>query len=280
MSLERLHPRLAPAELYWAVLALPRHAGREAARLAFEEVLPVPLERVHAVARALADGRSLLCGVEVERGRRLVDSGALSLRPAALPDWLDVPVSAESIELLHAPLQPRAVVRLQRRVAMVLVALLVATALLLTVGLERRRIAAAGREREAVAAVAALAAEVAVGVAGADGLPPALRVSSALRRARQSAEAWRGALSASDAASVAADLLGVWPRTLECRTDLITVSGSGATISTRVADPECAQVLIDSLRSVPSLALEAPEVSVERDGVRVRLSVHHARSGP
>ena len=86
--------RCPSTSLYWAVLdasMLPRRPGSPSGRqlgYLFEEVLPVPIESVHAVYLPLHGQHYLACGADEALVRAAHDNGALALVPTELPPFV------------------------------------------------------------------------------------------------------------------------------------------------------------------------------------------------
>lgn len=258
----------------WALVPWNRRGGAEAARYAAEEFIPFPLEDAHIVFVKLSADRALACAVERTLVGEAVRSGATSLRPSGVPDWVGPGVEAGGIELLVGEFEPLAARRLQRRRARVWSVAAVVAVLAVVVGLERRRAIFEGREREAAAGVAAIAGRW--GRPGGEHLPALPRLEVALRSARAEAEAARAATVPS-AMPLVTELFGAWPVGVAARTEEVSISGETATISARFDDRAGAEGFIGALRGHAGLRLEPALVSVDRVGVRVRLAV--ARSG-
>src|SRR5690606_28215298 len=83
---------LPPERFYWAVLDEPcprRLTARHRARLgySFESVLPAPIEAVHATYLSAGD-RTIACAIDRDNLEQVRADGALSLHPAAAPDFI------------------------------------------------------------------------------------------------------------------------------------------------------------------------------------------------
>lgn len=258
----------------WALVPWNRRGGAEAARYAAEEFLPFPLEETHIVFAKLGADRALACAVERTLVEEAVRTGATSLRPSGVPDWVEGGVEPGAIELLVGEFEPLAARRLQRRRARLWSVAAVLAVLAVVVGLERRRANFVGREREAAAGVAAIAGRW--GRPGSEHLPALARLEVALRSARAEVEAARAA-SVPDAMPLVAELFRAWPAGVAARTEEVSISGEAATISARFDDRAGAEGFIGALRGHAGLRVEPPLVSADRAGVRVRLAV--ARSG-
>jgi len=272
--------RIDPAGLYWAVLDGGRRPANEALRFAFEDVLPVEVERVHAVFRSLGDGRVLACGIDRERAAAIVGAGRSSATPADLPPWLGVHVRASSIELLVGDFLPTAARRMRGRAAVLSLIALVAAAAVLGAGFEHRR----GQLLDAAAAadgrLALVVSEVLPPANPANAQPPALRLEAEVRSLRAAIDAAADAPPIAEASPALASVLGAWPDMPRCRTDLLSVTATTITLSTTLPGQAEARRLADALGSLPGWTPGQPQLASTPAGVQVRLELSRPEPTP
>jgi len=276
--------RLPPERFYWAVLDAPVARDRRTALgYLFESVLPLPVERVHAVYLPLSGGRYLACGMD--RERLAAHEGALVLGPQTLPEFLPAlvaePIDPALINLLVGPFEPRAVRRARGRVALIVCAAILACTLAVGWGQLRR----AARWQE----VSSSFAQTTVGVydrvlpsaatlpAGSPGstVPPAARLTAELRTLdRTRSEAPAG--SPREIAPTLAAMLASWPPDLPASTESLTAAPGAITLTVRLPDEASAERLERELKPPPGWRVSQPTVQRERDGLTVRVRMEPA----
>lgn len=237
----------------------------------FEDVLPVPIEDVQAVYLPVGRDRVLVCAIDAERLKDDLPAGALHLSPAELPTHLQVDVDPTDLNLLTGRFAPPSVARARRRRAFAGAAFGLSIALLLVVGLERRRAHA-----EATAAIWQLEQEElldrALGPA-APGIPRVQRVA-ALTGERRRLEWTRGRASPAqgpdDASPLLASVLERWPD-VTVWVDALNVVSGAVTVRGFAKETAVANQLATTLGALDGLALEPPELRRTPDGVRFTL---------
>jgi len=138
------HPtelRWPPERFFWAIVDAPawQRTGQLPWGLLAEAAddLPLPIEDLHAVGTPTTGDRVVVCAV-VRDTLDEIGTEVLSLIPDRVPQCVDASVEPESLELLVGDYEP-SIKRRQRLKQQSLVALcLVASALLVSVGLVRR----------------------------------------------------------------------------------------------------------------------------------------------
>jgi len=259
--------RLPPERFYWAVLDAPAARDRRAALgYLFEAVLPVPVERVHAVYVQLSDGRFLACGMD--RDQIAGHESALVLGPKGLPEFLDEAVDPVAINLLVGSFEPWAVRRSRRRVALIACAATLACGLVVRWGHLRR----AAHWNEVTESFARATAGVYDRVlpASTGSVPPAARLTSELRsldRTRSDAPAG----SPREIAPTLAAMLASWPSDLRASTESLAAAPGAITLTVRLPDEASAERLERELRPPPGWRVSQPTVQREHDGLTVRV---------
>ncbi|MFG0243490.1 MAG: hypothetical protein ACF8R9_11960 [Phycisphaerales bacterium JB054] len=259
--------RLPPERFYWAVLDAPAARDRRTALgYLFETVLPVPVERVHAVYLPISDGRFLACGMD--REQLAAHDGALVLGPKAMPEFLDGAVDPVTINLLVESFEPRAVRRARRRVAFIACAAILACALAVGWGELRR----ASRWHEISESFAQATAGVYDRVlpASTGAVPPAARLTAELRtldRTRTDAPAG----SPREIAPTLAAVLASWPPGLPASTESLSAAPGAITLTVRLPDEASAERLERELKPPPGWRVSQPTVQREREGLTVRV---------
>ncbi len=260
--------RLPPERLYWAVLDAPAARDRlTALGYLFESVLPVPVERVHAVYLPLSDGRFLACGMDREQ-LAAHDDGALVLGPETMPQFLDGAVDPVTINLLVGASEPGAIRRARRRVTFMACAAILVCALAVGWGQLRR----ASRWHEISESFAQATAGVYDRVlpASTGSVPPAARLIAELRtldRTRTDAPAG----SPREIAPTLAAVLASWPPGLPASTESLTAAAGAITLTVRLPDESSAERLERELKPPPGWRVSQPTVQRERDGLTVRV---------
>lgn len=263
--------RLPPERFYWAVLDAPAARDRRAALgYLFESVLPVPVERVHAVYSPLRENRFLACGMD--REQLAAHEGALVLGPETLPEFLHAsvaePIDPAAINLLLGSFEPRAIRRARRRVTLIACGAILACTLAVGWGQLRR----ASRWHEISDSFAQATAGVYDRVlpASTGSVPPAARLTAELRtldRTRTDAPAG----SPREIAPTLAAMLASWPPDLPASTESLTAAGGAITLTVRLPDESSAERLERELKPPPGWRVSQPTVQREREGLTVRV---------
>ncbi len=270
-----------PERLYWAVLdasSLPRQPFASRAlwnrRLGylFEAVLPVPIESVHAVFVPLGGGTVLACGME-RASLREVAEGAISLRPESLPPFVPPTADASSLNLLTREFEPPAIRRARACTTLVTAASLVLCSLLLVVGFANRTRAWNALAFDAERAEHEAYASVLGDATGQSGQPAPLRLVSELRQLRRTRAEPSRESRPTDVAPDLASLLAAWPRDLRARTETLSVTAAGATLTVWLPGQPEAERLIESMRAAEGWSLAQPSLSRSSEGMTVRLQL-------
>jgi hypothetical protein len=289
---------LPPEQFYWALLAPPKSGraqsinGKQLGYL-FENVLPVPIEQVQAVYARTSEGKFIACGMDREQLSHHAN-GHVHLGPATLPNAIDAPIETARLNLLVGEFEPKAITNLRIRWTWSLSAIILACAVVLTVGMHRRTasyqatIADINSVRQDV--LAQVLGDSASGGGGGSGggsggggggQPAELRLTAELRRLRQTRQAPSGADSQlTDVTPLLAELLAAWPSPdVFVRTETISVTPTSITVRGLVPTSDEAQVLATSLESTKSSgadprsggggwSIRQPQITSVRDGVQ------------
>lgn len=275
--------RLEPARFYWAVLdtagrehsLLGHRRRREQLGYQFEEVLPVPIEGVHAVYLPVSGTQVLACGMGRDELRRLATPEIFAVLPAALPEFVTaklggLPVDLDCLNLLTQEFLPRPVRRLNRRTLGVAAAAFMLGLALILAGLERRASWHEGRRRALQDRTSEVYAQV-LGPTTAGSQPPSARLSSELRGLRQTRGARPAASVSRDVVGSFAALLAAWPKDARARGDTLIITGNSMSLTASVGSHDQARSLADAVGTLPGWKAEQPQVTSQRDGVRVAL---------
>lgn len=262
--------RLPAERFYWAVLPVPG-AGRmlTASPAALTQMLepdvPLPPSELHAAFVRLDDQRVLACAIA---RAELASADAISIRPAAAPDFVGRPFDLGSLELLTGEFLPRPIRRERslRRVA--LLSSLLVIAALLCIGFARR--AAHWRSVEAGADAAARSVLAAAIGSPADARAGVAILAEHLERERS---LQRAAPDTPDAVQTLSDLLGAFPRGTELRTELVSITPT--TVSVNLVFPGDPQPFLRGLRRMQGWSLDEPRLS--KDGASTRVSIQYRR---
>lgn len=264
------------SELYFAVLTppvSPRGPARtEELAYALEAALPVPLESVHAVYLPLSHARVLAIAIGKTRAESLARTDT-SAHPTAWPDWLTPlaeHIEPSSINLLSGPCRSPRVTAARNVLVRHALLGIAAIALATSIGLERR----IHTQHAETTSAQARAAEIytrALDPAPNAAQPPAVRMTSELRRLR----ATRGPAAATrnqiPADAVLARLLSAWPTDSQARTESVTVAERTVEVILRVDDLDAAQTFISALATAPGL--RPGPAKTDREGNEIRLSL-------
>lgn len=267
--------RLAPARFYWAVLDAPGARDRRTALgYLFESVLPVPVERVHAVYLPLSGGRFLACGMDLDRLAAHV--GTLVLGPEALPELLDESIDPAAINLLVGPFEPRAIRCARRRVALIACAAILACTLAVGWG-QLRRASRWWEVSESFIQATAAVYERVLPAEGSSGstVPPAARLTAELRSLDRTRSDAPGG-SPREIAPMLAAMLASWPPDLPASTESLTAAPGAITLTVRLPDESSAERLERELKPPPGWRISQPTVQREREGLTVRVRMEPA----
>lgn len=250
---------------YWAVLDTQgwRRSGPVPPGLMAEldELIPAPLEELHAVMAPAPGGKALVCAVPTDDLRAL-PSDAATLSPESLPPNLDLAIEPASLNLLVGAFQPVAVTRRRARTHLRAMTLVLATAGLVTLGMVRRANWHKSRESETTVALAQVGS-----------LDALAREVQALRSAAQS----RARLDqAADARPALAGLLAAWPVSENVEVQSISARADVCTISALVKG-DAAQVLAEF---TPPEGWQVQEPRLAGAGDRTRLVVTLRKGEP
>lgn len=262
--------RLPAERFYWAVLPVPGVGRTLAATPAvltqmLEPEVPLPPSELHAAFLRLDDNRVLACAMAKAE---LAGADAISIKPAAAPDFVGRPHDLDSLELLTGEFLPRPIRRERsRRWAAVLASLLI-VATLVCIGFARRAANWRGVEAAADAAARSLLAE-------AIGTPTAAREGVALLAEQLGRERslQRAAPDTPDAAHTLSTFLSEFPRGTELRTELVSITPT--TVSVNLTFPDDPRPFLRSLRPLQGWSLDEPRLS--KDGTSTRVSIQYRR---
>lgn len=284
---------LPPERFYWALLDEPcprRLTARQRIRLgySFESVLPAPIESVHA-AYIPAGDRTIACAMDRNELEQIRADGALSLHPAAVPDFITEGVDLSSLDrlnLLTGVFEPPVLARRRRRRAAEALAAIILLTAILALGMQRRIDAARASAAAADSARLAMLGDILppVGAPGAGGSQaPELRLVAELRRLQRTRQAPVGDLAPPDAAAPLVDLLAAWPANLHLRTRQLRATPTEIQLQVAIDAIEDADALAAALDRAPGWQPRLPQVGPERAGgylASVTLVAAPARDGP
>ena len=271
------HITIPPTELYWGVIETSKQppiafgslrTTERDRRLGFqfEDVLPLPIEELHAVYSPLGQGRYAACGIPRNRIAELRSSGASSVKPEALPEpmlELDVKLDARDFELLTGEFLPIRIERRNIRVKLEIAALIGFTAVLCSLGLQSR----AADARNAEALVAARTADryaAALGPAPAGSTQrPAARLLSELRLLQQT-RLDDGEITeveqSSDPSEQLASLLAAWPGSIRPRVEQLTVADETIALTVSLRSESDVEALLAALGTLPGWSINRSDI--------------------
>lgn len=282
--------RLPSDRFYWAVLdAAPlKRRNPEQLGYLFEQVLPVPIEEIHAAYVRIDRNMYLACGMDRAKLAALAaeheaGDALLALGPAAVPelgadpsaDETGVGGKAGSINLLTGDFEPKAVRRSRRRWLLQTAAIIALFAAILALGLERRigqlNSQAAGLQQAQRGIYEQVLGAQAVRAGGS--LPPSLQLAAELRRLRQTRQSadspespGAGIPQLVDCAQTLASLLAIWPSEhagqsdLFMQTDSVVITPTSVSVRGFVPSTTDAERLVGVL-TVAQLAKQRPAQS-------------------
>lgn len=273
---------LSPQRCYWALLkALPRNAGDEALRYAFEPWLPLPLEDVEA-RFVTCDGVTIACGVGRARLHDWIESAESNgarvehVTPSGFPPCVLESLPRNELErysqlLNHVDFRsgsfesPRRLRRRRMHAATLIVSALIFSGFL-SAGMLRRAHEFQRVEDSALAAMESLATGV-VGESASASVDPALRLAAEVRRLESTRDRTASSLFVKDAGVTLATLLAAWPTDLRTQVDSIRLDPGLITIRGRVPDAVSAESLANAIESsLNEWSAQSSNLSKGREG--------------
>lgn len=252
--------RPPPEPFYWARLdGLPRRAGQEARRFAFEAWLPAPLEEVETRFAPLLDGAWLACGIDHATldGWLAQRPDLESIRPERLPSCLGIvdpsgprshDTADEALRALEFRSGRRASARARRRrtaLGFAAGAAWLAAVTLVVTGSLRRAHADRAATANAEASTLALAASSLQHPAA--GVDPRLQLEAALRTAERTRRRPSAASLAEDRTDTYLGLLAAWPEAYPTRLERLEIDQEIVGVSGHVRDAGDAERIILTL---------------------------------
>lgn len=277
------HVRWPAARFYWSILDTSNLPNRRpnTVQLGYllEDVLPVPIDDVHAVYLPLSDDRSLACGVAREALAENQLHQALTLTPHSLPSYIEDGASGRlpdpaAINLLFGPHEPAPVKRLRRRAGALLAMAMAVVLTLIFFGMERRRAAVIDSidqikaEQDAVLG-SVIPPEQRRAFAG----PPALQLTAELRRLRQTRSAHTPDDAHVDITPIIVAMFTAWPSNVHLQTESITVDSQRILLVGRVPSMNDASKVNEQLDSVIGWTIDAPDANKRSDHTAISVSL-------
>ena len=286
------HVRWPADRFYWGVLdgtLLPRgaRAGRrrldEGLGFLLESVLPgVAIEEVHAVYHPLPGNgrRYLACGLPRAVLEQEVAPGTVTLSPEALPPFVEEQTTPQTLNLLTGAYLPAPLRRGRRWVLVHGTLVVLACAMLIVVGLERRVRAVGAQRAELVGEQQALYRQV----LGEDALrgaqPPALRLLGERRRLERTRDTGAAPVEAVSCAGHLTALLAAWPADVHAQTEAINVSAQAITVRARVPTMADAQRFADAFAQLDGWRLLQPQSETQRGSILVIVRLEAQEAAP
>lgn len=272
--------RLEPERFYWAVLDTSafgrRRPDHQQLGFLFESVLPIPIEQIHAVYSKMSADRYVACGMDREKLQaNLADNhnGLLQLGPSSLPAFVDAQVVPETINLLCSEYEPQTVRSMRRRWQLLVMLMVIISAGLLAFGLERRSYVLT-KKAEAMQNTKSLMLQQLFGASSSvGGQPPELRLTSELRRLRQTRQEPVNDPQAIDTTDILANLLERWPSDLFVQTESVLVTPTTLTIRANAPSSSDVQLLANAIQSLPGWELQQPQVNTARESVQTTVQM-------
>ena len=280
MSCSSGHPgrvTIPPRELFWGVIDTSKQppiafeslrTSERDRRLGFqfEDVLPLPIERLHSVYLPLGHGRYAACGIPRTRIAEHRLSGASSVKPEALPEpllGLDANIDARDFELLTGEFLPIRIERRNTRVKLEVAALIGVAAVLCSLGLQSR--AADARDAEAV--VKARTADryaTALGPSPAGSTQsPAARMLSELRLLEQTRTddgETEDVELAPDPSEQLESLLATWPSSIRPRVEQLTFADENIALTVSLPSESDVEALLSALGTLPGWSMNRSDI--------------------
>ena len=273
---------LAPQCCYWALLkTIPRNAGDEALRYAFEPWLPLPLDDVET-RFVECDGVTVACGVDRARLHDWIDSAESNgtqvehVNPNSFPQCVLDSLPCDDVErqrqlLNHLDFRsgsfesPRRLRRRRMRAATLMVSALIFSGFW-SAGMLRRAHEFQRVEDSALAAMERLATGV-VGDSASASVDSALRLAAEVRRLESTRDRTASSLFVDDAGATLASLLAAWPTDLRTQVDSIRLDPGLITVRGRVPDAVSAESLANSIESsLTEWSAQSSNLSKGREG--------------
>ncbi len=257
---------ISAERLYWSVVEAPGVKGGPlpAGLLPrIEDDLPVDAELTWAVGTPIDGGRLLVCAaLRSELGG--VHDGVLI--PDRVPEFVTSPVDPSLLNLLVGPFEPVATRKARQRRHLIAAAAALAAAVLIGVGLERR----AGAWHQEAQQTKAATQSVIGSVSPSLGWSEDDLTMELLQRSQALPVELR---APGDAALALAGLIGRWPTQIPVKPQSISATGSSASVSLLVPPPGDAAAFIAALSPPEGWKLEEPRlVSVDK-ATRINLEL-------
>lgn len=286
-----VHVRWRHQRFYWAVLpveAAPSSLKRIASAHsrawldgAFAPYVPRDIDRVASAYTRLPSGRVLACGVPVEALESLLASGAETLTPESIPEWLDEVADPHTLNVLIAAHEPPAVTSLRRRRSGLIAASIAVASILAAVGFQR----GAAADRHTLAETSDLLQGLAETSSGKDYLSGIAntvlddgRVAFELSRLRVTRNsAVRAGLA--DAVPMLEPVLARWPRKVRTQVQSLTATSSQLSMNVLLPTHEDADTLVAALKATKGVEAAQPQISTGNKGVTLQFTLKSAASG-
>lgn len=245
----------------------------------FEDVLPVPIEQVHAIYHPLGRHEVLACGVPRERLEQDLPADAERLTPESVPAHLSCDLDPRALNLLTGEFTPANVRVASRRRSFLAAGACLVVALLLGIGMERRRAHA-----EAAVETYRLAQDDlldrALGPA-APGIPKVQRVAALVgeKRRLEWTRGQRPTATPADVSTTFARILERWPSEVVW-VDALNVAKNAVTVRGFAEQTSVADRIATALRGLEGFDLEAPELRRTPDGVRFTVRLRPTKGAP
>lgn len=287
---------------FWSVIDIARLPARsrsdtQALGYVFENMLPLPLERIHATYATRDGDHIVACGMPLEelRAELAERPGMLTLTPADVPSFIEAsPSICSKLNFCTGPFEPRPVRSAKRRLALTACAAWLAVGGAIVWGLERRTaiehrttdalLAARtqtmhealaqspngsehGAAKRGGAGGGAATGAAAGGMAG--GQPIELQFVAELRTLRQTRQRQPEFDADRDGG---ADVLGSlasmaqrWPRDINMLAESLSITSSAMTLRATASSSSDVQRLANALDSIPGWESQQPQVNASSD---------------
>lgn len=265
---------IPPDDCSWAILpaSADRSRKREELGFEFERFLPHPIE--HYAVDFVRQGDGSYVALAVERGTvEQVRGTHDAVQPDTVPDFAESDVSPARFELARGPLSPTRVQRLQRLTVATAALLVVASSILITLGLM-------ARTRQLVdeaSTLRTLADDTYGTVIPADaptGQPRSIVVQGLLRQSRQASNS-AADLAMPDVRADVAATLSSWPAS-DARLRQLSIDRDTATIEVLLGADVDASPILEAFGAVPGWQPSAP--AVRRTGSDQRVTIRLTRA--
>jgi hypothetical protein len=278
---------LIPADvLYWALLepgdfpqssnALTSRATRRRLGYAFERVLPLPIEQVHAVYMR-TERAILACGIDLPQLQAALDQGKMFIQPATIPDWIDTQATPYSINLATHEATPSVLLAARTRMVRTTVIALTGLLILIALGFHLRahnlNTAAAQLRQQAEASINNQLGSIATTQL------PILRLAAELRRIRAIATSTTHYTGPSDASTSLIAILEAWPDAITTQTEALSATHTTLRVRTKHPNQSSADAFAAAWKPPSShWQTRQPTMSTQRDIIQLEL-VAERRSG-